>query len=185
MNDSVQHQIDDALWFGEFRFVQDRVGQREGDGAQGARRGLRIEPEPVLVRLEYRDEGLVEALIVRLLPSPEVLGILWRPAAEPERMEKLEDPPEPGLQNADCVFQPGFEREVGIDCLELFTDRGDVEHFVEDRVDEFILGAEDPEDGSFGDPGRLGDLPGADIAAELLQQRLRYRDERSTTLTRW
>ena len=55
--------------------------------------------------------------------------------------------------------------------------RWTVEDLLEDRVDQRLLGGEGAEDRAFGDAGRLGDLPGADVAAELLEQRLGRGDQ--------
>ena len=47
-----------------------------------------------------------------------------------------------------------------------------------------VLGGEGPEDGALGDVGGLGDLPGTDLAAELLQQRLGRGDQRGPPFVR-
>ena len=67
--------------------------------------------------------------------------------------------------------------ERGIDRGELVAGALAVEDSSSDRVDQRLLGREGAEDGALGDARGLGDLPGADVAAELLQQRLGRGDE--------
>ena len=59
--------------------------------------------------------------------------------------------------------------------------RSVVEDLLQDRVDQRLLGREGAEDGALGDPRGLRDLPGADVAAELLQQRLGRGDQGGST----
>ena len=50
---------------------------------------------------------------------------------------------------------------------------------------ERVLAAEGPEDRALGDPGRLGDLLGADVRTELLEQRQRGLDDGGAPFLGW
>src|SRR5215203_706798 len=182
MNNAVQQQIDYSEGVGEFRLGQDRVAHREGDRTERAGRSFRIQPKPVLVGLEHCGEGGIEAFIVGLLPLPQLLVVLRSPAAEPERVEEREDSSESRLEDAHREFHTGLECKIAVDGPQLLAGGGDIEYLVHDGVDERLLGAENPKNGALGYPGRLGDLTRADLAAELLQQRLGRRDERCPAL---
>ena len=62
--------------------------------------------------------------------------------------------------------------------------RAGLERLGHGGVDELVLGREHPEDRALGDPGGLGDQPGRDVPAVLVEQRQGDGDQRLPPLLR-
>ena len=102
-----------------------------------------------------------------------------RRADHADRGHQREDPAEPVLEQGDQVGDEGPQRLVRVDAAQVLEEGLDVEGVVERRLDEVVLGLEDPEDRALRDAGGLGDLPGGDGAAVLEQQGQGDVDERA------
>ena len=170
--DAVQHQVHDLLRFGKPVLADDGVGQRKGHGPQGVGGLDRVEAQTVAIGLEQRGDRGVELLVVGSLTRPEAVGIVLDRRAQPHGVEQREHPLQPGLQDADGRDQPLLDVLAEVDLGELVAGVLDVEHVLQHGVDQGLLGREGPKDRALGDVGGLGDLSGADLAAELLEQRL-------------
>jgi mannitol-1-/sugar-/sorbitol-6-phosphatase len=161
------------------------MGKGEGDRAQRTGCRTRVQSQAIDVRLEQRSEGGVELLIVSLLAPTEIVMIFGRPAVQAESVEEREHSAEAPLQHDHCLHHASFQIERLVDGRELVACPGDVEDLIEHRVDQGLLGGEDPKDRAFGNSGRIGNLTRAHLTAELLQQRLSRRNQRCPPLVAW
>jgi len=154
---------------------------RKGNRPQCAGRLDHVQPELILVWFYQRRDGLVEQLVVGQLLGSEAVAVM-RLLTQPQRSEQRDNPPQPLLQDRDRSDQPLLKAQARIDLGKRVTGALAVEGILDDGIDQVLLGGKGPEDGALGDACCFGDLPGAHLAAETFQQRLRRGDERGSTV---
>jgi hypothetical protein len=182
--DAVQNKINDLLWFGETLVTEYGMRDGEGDGTQSAGCLHHVQSELILVWLDQRGDGSVDQLIVGLLLGTPSVVIMGR-ATEPQRSEQRDNPPQPLLEDDDCRAQPLLKAQARIDLGELIAGALGIKSILDHRIDQGLFGGKGPKDRALCDTRRLSDLPGADVAPELLQQWLGCRDERCSAFIKW
>jgi len=178
---AVQNKINDLLWFGETLVAENGMGDRKSNRTQCAGRLCDIQPELVLVRLDQRGDHLVEELVTGLLLGPEAVVIMRLPP-KPQRSEQCDNPAQSLLEDDYRCNEPFLKAQARIDPGELIAGALAVKSILDNGIDQGLFRGKRPEDGPLGDAGSLCDLPGTDLPAESLQQRLRGCNERGSAL---
>ena len=158
------------------------MGEREGHGPHVRRRPRPAPTAAVVIRLEQRGYRGVELLVVGSLTLSEARGSRLVRRTEPHRVEQREHPLQPGLQDRRPRRPAALRRSAGSIAAISSQVRWLSKTSLRTASITRLLGRERAEHRAFGDAGSLGDLPRADVSAELLQQRLGGGDQGSTTL---
>src|SRR5215207_3986467 len=122
----------------------------------------------ILIWSDQASDGLIDQLIVCLLSCSEAV-MVRRILTEPQRSKQRKDPPQPLLQDDDCCNQPFLKTQAAIDLAEFVAGAVDVEGVLDDSIDQRLLSGKGAEDSPLRNACRLGDLPGTNLAPELLQ----------------
>ena len=161
-------RITDAISFGDLGSPTVSAGwlQAMVSAAQDVGGFHRLHAQPVSIGFEHRRHRAEERRPVLVLVALDAgqVGASERGEDAPQRRDAT-------LDDVDGSLTSRFQRERRVDGAELGFDRGGIERLLDGGFDQRLLVDEDPEDRSFGDAGRLRDLPGGDLGAVGDEQR--------------
>lgn len=178
---AVQNKINDLLRPSQTLVAEHGMSDRKGNGTQSAGRLCDVQPELILVRFDQRCDHIVEELVIGLLLCPEAVVIMRLPP-KPQRSEQCDNPAQSLLEDDYRCNEPFLKAQARIDPGELIAGAPAVKGILDNGVDQGLFRGKGPEDGPLSDTGSLRDLPGTDLPAESLQQRLRGCNERGSAL---
>ncbi|MPM31101.1 hypothetical protein SDC9_77654 [bioreactor metagenome] len=192
--------------------ADDRVGRGAHHRSYERGGRSRIEVEPVGVRGEHLGDGRDEPLpllqvrgavmpvgpgsvgggpvgggaasgmaVVRMAVVRAVLGVV-RAAGVAQRREQAAHPLPADHQDHDHLPEPLGQRQAPVDGQELPDVGRRVEGGTQRRLEQVLLGREDPEQGALGDAAGRSDLPGRHVRAGRDEQRDGRRDDGIATV---
>jgi len=165
------------LWLVEPLIAENVVTHRKGHRPEHTCSFQRVQTKPIVIRRDQECNCTVEQFIVRLLLGSEGLAIM-RLLTQLQRPKQRKHSPQALLKDGDRRHQSLLKAQTKINLSKLVAGVRDVVRVLDDGIDESLFGSKGPEDRALCNTCGLSNLPGTDVAPELLQERLGCRDKR-------